>query len=414
MDRAGPRKDEVMAALPYRMIDADQHFYEVDDCFIRHLPKRFIQEGRGIHIVRKEGETEGRVMFGDRKIAFFGRSPCDSTGRPGALLAYFKNKDKHGTGNMLFYGGQVSSKDIPESYSKAARLKWMDAENVEAAIMLPTIEVGSEYQLSKDVEALKANLTSYNEWMYEDWGFGQDKRIFGVPCHSLLDLDWAVEELERNIRRGARLVHLRAGPVNGRSPADPAFDPFYARCQEAGVLVAFHLGNSGEADYYSTLWGESGQVPNHRYSPFQRATCFGDRAISDTLNVLITHNLFGRFPRLTVLSIEFGSEWVAPLLKKMDRAARMCGPRDWPFGALKERPRDVFKKHIKVSPYPEDDIKGLVDLIGVEAVLGGSDWPHPEGVPTPGAFAEHITELTEAQQKLVMRQNTGRLLGLES
>jgi predicted TIM-barrel fold metal-dependent hydrolase len=399
-----------MAKLQYKMIDADQHIYETDDCFTRHLPKTIVDEGRAVHVVRREGE-QGRIFLGDNKITFFGANPCDATGRPGALLEYFKTQGK--TGNMLFHGGMIRAEDLPESRNRETRLKWLDVEDVEAAIMLPTIEVGVEYQLSKDMEALKANLTSYNEWLHEEWGFGNDGRIFAVPVLSLADTEWAIAELERNIKRGARLVHLRVGPVNGRSPADPHHDPFYARCQEAGIAVAFHLGNSGESDYYSALWGESANPPTHRFSPFQRVTSFGDRAIADTLLALITHNLFGRFPALTVLSIEFGSEWVRPLLKKMDRAARMCGPRDWRFGDIKERPSDVFKRHVKISPYPEDDIVGLVKLLGAEAVLAGSDWPHPEGIAGPSEFVEHVDEgLTDQELRLVMRENTGRVLGI--
>jgi len=80
---------------------------------------------------------------------------------------------------------------------------------------------------------------------------------------------------------------------------------------------------------------------------------------------------------------------------------------------VKERPRDIFRRHVKVAPYPEDDIVGLARLIGAEAVLGGSDWPHPEGVASPVEFKDHIKEgLSEAEIRLIMRENTGRLLGI--
>lgn len=401
-----------MTELGFPMVDADQHFYETDDCFTRHLPRRFVEEGRAVHIVRRDDKPQGRVFIGDQKVSFFGANPCDATGRPGALLEYFSTGGQ--TGKALFHGGLVSADDIPETRFRKARLDWLDAEGVEAAVMLPTLAVGVEYELSRDPEALHAGLSAFNRWLEDDWGYGTDGRIFGVPLLSLIDLDWTLAELERIIARGARIVHLRPGPVAGRrSPADPVHDPFWARCQEAGVAVAFHLGNSGEVHYYASLWGENPKTPQHRFTPFQRVTSFGERAIHDTMLALVTHNLFGRFPRLTVLSIEFGSEWVAPLLKKMDRAARMCGPDDWPFGAVNERPREVFKRHVKVAPYPEDDIVALVRLLGADAVLGGSDWPHPEGVAHPLRFAEPLfDELTNEELRKVMRENTAAVLGL--
>jgi predicted TIM-barrel fold metal-dependent hydrolase len=123
--------------------------------------------------------------------------------------------------------------------------------------------------------------------------------------------------------------------------------------------------------------------------------------------------LFGRVPNLTVMSIEHGCEWVAPLLKKMDRAARMCGPKDWTYGVLTERPRDIFKRHVKVAPFPEDNIIGLVELLGEDAVVAGSDWPHPEGEVVPSDFAARIEgKVPESVYRNVVHDNVVRALGL--
>lgn len=402
-----------MTTLPYKMIDADQHYYETDDCFTRHIPKKYIDEGRAVHIVRKEGEKEGRVFIGKNKVTFFGRAPCDSTGRPGALLEYYKTGGDSGKG--MFSQGNISADDLPESRVKEARLEWLKNENVEASILLPSLQIGVEYDLRNDPEALGANLTAFNRWLEEDWGYGTDGHLFGAPTLSLDNLNWAVKELDRVIKCGARIIHLKAGPLaNHKSPADPMFDPFWARCEEAGIIIGYHLGNTGEVDYYASLWGESATRPQHRLTPFQRVTSFGDRAIADTLCALVTGNLFGRFPKLTVLSLEFGSEWVTPLIKKMDRAARMCGSNDWPFGNINERPRDVFRRHIKISPFPEDNVIGLIEMIGINAVIGGSDWPHPEGILHPTELPQHIKggTLNNDDLRLFMRENTGKLLGL--
>ena len=159
-------------------------------------------------------------------------------------------------------------------------------------------------------------------------------------------------------------VYLKPGPLPGRSPADPIHDPFWARCEEAGIPVLFHLGNSGLTEFYSALWGEKPNPPSHRLSPFQRLTSFTERTITDTLAALIFHNLFGRFPNLTVASIEHGADWVPNLLRKMDRAVKMTGPRDWLFGPIDGRPSEVFRRHVKVNPFPEERVQPLIDAIG--------------------------------------------------
>ncbi|MBK9468943.1 MAG: amidohydrolase family protein [Gammaproteobacteria bacterium] len=77
---------------------------------------------------------------------------------------------------------------------------------------------------------------------------------------SLADLPHALEELERLIAEGVRLVLLTTGPVNGRSPADPYFDPFWARVQEAGLVVVFHIGATG----FNAMQAAPGASPRTR------------------------------------------------------------------------------------------------------------------------------------------------------
>ncbi|MEZ4282455.1 MAG: amidohydrolase family protein [Myxococcota bacterium] len=41
---------------------------------------------------------------------------------------------------------------------------------------------------------------------------------------------------------------------------------------------------------------------------------------------------------------------------------------------------EIFKRHVSVAPFDDDDLRGLIDLLGADRVLFGSDYPHPEGV----------------------------------
>jgi predicted TIM-barrel fold metal-dependent hydrolase len=72
---------------------------------------------------------------------------------------------------------------------------------------------------------------------------------------------------------------------------------------------------------------------------------------------------------------------------------------------LDERPSDIFKKHIWVSPFPEEDVVRLVDTIGSDRVLFGSDWPHLEGTPEPIDYVASIEKLDDASLRRIMRDN---------
>ena len=122
----------------------------------------------------------------------------------------------------------------------------MDEQDLEATWLFPTLGVGMEQALVRDPEALVAAFHAFNRWLDEDWGLHYHDRIFSAPYITLVDVDAAVAELEWAIERGARIVNVRAAPVHtkegSKSPADPMFDPFWARADEAGVIVASHAG----------------------------------------------------------------------------------------------------------------------------------------------------------------------------
>lgn len=404
-----------MTNLDFAIVDADNHYYEPDDCFTRHIEAGFAHQAVNIRRAEPRAGTEGAapygtVHIGDDRLKYFTATPSDATGQPGALQAYFKGGA--GKGDALLAQGLISAADLPASQDRSLRLQLMDGQGVEAALMFPTLAVGVEHELRHDAGALFANLRSFNRWLEEDWGYGDNGRTIGVPLLSLLDIDLAVAELERVLEAGAKTVYLKAGPLPGRSPADPIHDPFWARCQEAGIPVLFHLGNPGLTEFYSALWGEKPNPPSHRLSPFQRLTSFTERTITDTLAAIIFHNLFGRFPNLSVASIEHGGDWVPTLLRKMDRAVKMTGPRDWLFGPIDDRPSEVFRRHIKVNPFPEENLQPLIAAIGVENVLGGSDWPHPEGTASPADLVDLMPDLSDDELRAVLRDNTASLISL--
>src|SRR5208337_4269299 len=119
-----------------------------------------------------------------------------------------------------------------------------------------------------------------------------------------------IAELERVIDRGAKVVLLRPAPVSGlrgtRSPFLPEFDPFWARIEEAGLLVALHASDSGYQRYLNTWEGNSGaEYVAFRHKTFVAVADDG-RAIQDALASAICHGMLTRFPGVHLLSVENG------------------------------------------------------------------------------------------------------------
>jgi predicted TIM-barrel fold metal-dependent hydrolase len=289
----------------------------------------------------------------------------------------------------------------------------MDEQNVQAAVLLPTLGVTVQHHLSAYPELEYPTLRAFNRWVQEDWGYGEDGRIFGAACLTLNNLNEACAELERLIAEGVRVVHLPCGPIKGRSPADPYFDPFWARMQEAGILLAYHIGETCFNEMYSSQWGEPANPPIHRFSALNTFWGIGGRTIIDQVATMLCHDLFGRFPQLKVAVIEFGSSWVKETITNLDKIYRMADHKTkWTFGKPKQKPSDIFKQHFSVVPFFEEDIASLVIDIGENQVINGSDYPHPEGMKSPWEMMDELGALSDESIAKIMRENGAKLLGL--
>ena len=105
----------------------------------------------------------------------------------------------------------------------------MDAQGVERAVFFPTLGVGVDGLNADNVRMTYKLFRAFNLWLDDDWGFNRNHRIYGAPFLPMLDPQLACEELDFVLDRGAQVVVMRPGPAGGRSPADLAWEPFWAR-----------------------------------------------------------------------------------------------------------------------------------------------------------------------------------------
>jgi predicted TIM-barrel fold metal-dependent hydrolase len=75
-------------------------------------------------------------------------------------------------------------------------------------------------------------------------------------------------------------------------------------------------------------------------------------------------------------------------------------------------PSEILRSYLHIVPFPEDSLSRVVEIVGADRALLGSDYPHPEGLPAPLKMLERIGELSESDQRKVMGLNAARLMGL--
>ncbi len=384
-----------MAQLDYLAFDADNHYYEAVDAFTRHLDPKMAK--RTMQWAEIDGKQ--RLLVAGRVNRFIPNPTFDPVARPGALDEYFRG---HKAGDDLRSAFGDLDPISPAYRNRDARLALMDEQGIEGCFLFPTLGVGMEQALVHDPEAAHAAFHAFNEWLDEDWGFNYRDRIFTAPYFTLLDPDRAVAEIDWALGRGARVIVMRAGPVQTpgmfRSPGDPVYDPFWARINDAGITVAYHSGESGY-HRYAEEWGESGEMEAFRQNPFKTITS-ADRPIYDLVTALICHGVLARHPNVRIATIESGSEWVPVLAKKMKKVYGQV-PNAFPSGD----PTETLRERVWVSPYYEDNLLELKDTLGSGNIIFGSDFPHAEGLADPVAFAKELDGFTDDEIRLVMREN---------
>jgi predicted TIM-barrel fold metal-dependent hydrolase len=384
----------------FPVFDADNHLYETQDAFTRHLPDRY---RNAIQYVEVKGRT--KIAIRGQISDYIPNPTFDVVARPGAQEDYFRNGNPEGKSYRELIGEPIRC--LPGFREPGPRLELMDQLGVDRTLMFPTLASLLEERMRDDLELTHAAIHALNEWLYETWSFDYEGRIFATPVITLPIVDKAVEELEWVLERGARTVLVRPAPVPGyggsRSPALPEFDPFWQRVVEADIPVSMHASDSGYARYKADWTGPSEYLP-FVLDSFQ-LMMDKERPITDTMTALVCHGLFTRFPDLRVLSVENGAEWVAPFVKNLRNAYKKM-PQ-----AFGEDPIEAFRRNVWVCPFHEDDFEELVDLMGVDHLCFGSDYPHPEGLAEPCSFADHLPKnMSHDDKAAVMGANLSRIM----
>lgn len=392
-----------MSTLNFPVFDGDHHLYETEEAFTRHLPR----ELKGLF---RYVQVDGRTKLAVRGVIsdYIPNPTFEVVARPGAHMDYYAGNNADGK-TMREIGGDPM-RSIPAFRNPVDRVKLLDELGIDASLIFPTlaslIEV-SFLDLPADTQKI---LHAFNQWILDDWTFNYEDRIFATPVVNPCVVDLAIAELDWLLDNGARVVLLRPGPVAGnpktKSPFLPEFDPFWARVEEAGVLVTLHASDSGYQRYINDWEGQ-----NLEYSPFKPSTfavAAGDskRAVQDTFFSAICHGMLTRFPNVKLLSVENGGMWVLDALRSLDHAYSKL-PQEFA-----EHPRDTFQRCVYVNPFWEDPVSLIIDAIGVDHLVFGSDYPHPEGLAEPLSYVNQLEGRPVEDVSKIMGSTLYGLLGL--
>jgi len=381
------------------LFDCDNHYYEAEDAFMRHVPRRM--QRRCVQWVEMEGKRY-HLVAGKLNHAV-GNPTFDPISKPGVLREYYRGNPEGKT--FVELTRSALERRPPEYMDRDARVARVEEQGLEGAWLFPTAGVLYEQAMCHDVEALCVLTEGFNRWLEEDWGLTYKGRLFCAPYITLADVDWACRELEWALERDARLLVMRPSPVRTRdgwrSPCHEHFDRFWERVQEAGVTVVAHVGSTGY-----TANGYGGNAALDALGGGRKPTVAGlipERAIYDFLLTFAYDKMFERFPNLRIASVENGSGFLADLFVKLEQSKQRM---PWYYG---EDPAELFRRNVWINPFWEDRISDVIEHMGGDQVIYGSDWPHMEGMEDPRDILDELDGVSPADQEKILYRNTAAL-----
>ena len=389
--------------LDVPVFDADNHLYETRDSLTKYLPDRY----RGvIDYVDVRGRT--KIVVRGQISEYIPNPTFEVVARPGAQEEYFR---RSAIPRARAAGRSSASRCVRSrrSASPAARLELMDEQGLDRALMFPTWPAWSRSGCATTPSAIHAVVHALNEWIHETWQFDYEGRIFTTPVISLP----IVEQGHRGARVGGRAgrqgradpARAGAGLPRPRSFGLPEFDPFWEKVVEHDVLVAMHSSDSGYERYTNDWMGSDARCCR---SSRRRSACSrrGGRSRTRCRPSCATGpcpaSRRSRSPssRTAAAGSSRCSKNMADVYKKM--------PQDFP-----EDPVAVIKRNIYISPFWEEDLGELAELIGADHVLFGSDYPHPEGLADPVSYVNELDGLPEETVRKIMGGNLARLMNVD-
>ncbi len=370
-----------MGKYGYHVIDGDGHVTEPIEAWARFLDgpyrdiaPRLVTDNRGIERTLIDGW-------------FWTAPPGPGAGHPGGYVGA-PRADKYKGGS-----------------DPDARLKDMDAEGIDIAILFATVTMGPSSGIlpSADVGLEAALCRAYNSWVAE-YATANSARLKPVAVLPTRDIPEAVRELTRCVERlgfvGAELPSNSQGRLY---PGDPHFYPVFEKAQRLNIPIFIHPHAGGQINY----------VGRERFMNFFHGhmVAFPFEQMIAVMSV-ITEGVFDRFPKLVIGILESGVGWVPFWFERLDEHYEKLPslvPR------LKRLPSDWARSPNLIFSCDPDEttLPSVLEWLGSDHVMYASDYPHWDA-KTPDSVKIVATrdDLTEDQKRRVLSHNAARIYHL--
>lgn len=245
------------------------------------------------------------------------------------------------------------------------RARDMALDGVDAEAIYGILAIAAKHN---DPEADREMLRIYNDWLNDFCSHDPDRHI-GLACLPQGDVQAAADEVRRVAKMGYKGVELSLS-LDMQPMWDPCWDLLWQTIDEVNLPLHFHaFPTFAQMNKYS-LSGE--MLIRQRFT----GLAMFQMRIGSIITDLMAAAVFERFPRMRVAFGESGVGWIPYLLNRMDTSWK----EQFKNTAIRRPPSEYWREHCRATfQYDEIGLK-LIDEMGAESLMWGSDYPHMDGI----------------------------------
>ncbi len=279
------------------------------------------------------------------------------------------------------------------------RARDMERDGVQAEVIFGIL--GAATRLNDPVAANEM-FRIYNDWLL-DFCKHDPERFIGLACLPYGDIDAAVKEIRRVAKLGLRGVELSCS-WDMEPMWHPMWEPLWKTIHEVNLPLHFHTFPAVPPSQLDKATG-----PTRRAAFFTVVSAFQMHLVN-ILAAVIGAAVLERYPNVRISFGESGIGWIPYALDRMDFEWE---DRFRDLG-LTMKPSDYWRRQCK-GTFQFDRIgTQLIDEMGVETLMWGSDYPHADGVwPESSKYIEEqFGRLPADVTHKITCENAGRFYGL--
>ena len=310
-------------------------------------------------------------------------------------------KGKHHRVDVMAETGlyEDGAKDVRRVSDPHLRIKDLDRDHVDAEVIYGIL--GAAGRLN-DKDAANEMLRIYNDWLKEFCSHYPDRHI-GLACLPYGDIDAAVKEIHRVAKMGLRGLELSCS-WDMEPMWHPMWEPLWKAVNDVQLPLHFHTFPNVPPDMIAKHPGRVGR------SVFFTVVSGFQMNLVNILAAVIAANVLERYPHVRIAFGESGCGWIPYALDRMDFEWE---DRFTDLG-LKMKPSDYWRRQCKAT-FQFDRIGAkLIDDMGAESLMWGSDYPHGDGVwPNSDQYIkEQFAGVPPEVTRMITCTNAGKFYGL--